>query len=83
MHIILTTGYKMLFIYPGLGCRVPVTQFFILEPQSNLLLSTFHRVRAMDNVASDFNTQVTTDGSRGRFKLEEREMFNSNYGLMM
>lgn len=36
------------------------------EPQSDFLLGVLNRVRTVTDVTSNFDTEITTDGTRGR-----------------
>jgi hypothetical protein len=41
--------------------RLPTEDFSLLEPQPDLLLSIFYRIRPMANISSNFDAKVSTD----------------------
>ena len=56
-----------LFVHPGVGRASPARHTFG-EPKSNFLLSRFNRVTSMANVTTNFNAEISTDGSHGRIR---------------
>lgn len=54
---------RQLLVDPRVKAALPVDRS-IWEPQSNLLVSTLHRVTPMDHVPANVNCKVPTDGSR-------------------
>ena len=46
----------------GLG---PLVQLGFGEPEADLVVGAFDRVRAVANVAADLDREVATDGARG------------------
>lgn len=54
-----------LFVDPRGGARSPVEEFLILEPDTDLGLGTLLGVRAVDDVSSDVDGEVSSDCTRG------------------
>ena len=52
----------LLFQSTGIG------QHALREPQRDFLFSVFNRVRAVDQVATNINAEITTEGSRSRIQ---------------
>lgn len=52
-----------LLVHPSFGGRRPGYQLLVLEPQSDLLVGRFDRIRAVDDVTSDLDAQIATDGA--------------------
>ena len=48
---------------PGGGVVVPGAEFLGLEPKSNFLLSGLNGIGTVDDVSSDIDAEVTSDGS--------------------
>jgi hypothetical protein len=57
---IITQG---LFVEPWVLDRPPLDLFVFLEPEVDLVLGRFDRVRAVEDVTSDLDTEVTSDCS--------------------
>jgi len=51
---------------PLLRVIIPAGYLGELEPEGDLFLCRFDRVRSMDNVSADINAEVTTNGARLR-----------------
>ena len=60
----LNGGLEVL-VDPGHGDRVPLDQLLILEPEGDLLGRRVGAVRSVADIATDLDTEVSTDGSRG------------------
>jgi len=52
-----------LFVEHGLQDELVVRDFLGLEPHADLVLGTVRSIRSVDDVASDGDAQVTTDGA--------------------
>lgn len=55
-----------LFVDPVGGSWSPADQLLLSEPQSDLLLGRLDGVGSVDDVASDLDAEVATDGTRQR-----------------
>lgn len=52
-----------LLVDPVLGVAGPVQYFAFPEPKSNFLLGVFNRVGSVTDVATNFDTEISTDGT--------------------
>jgi len=56
----------LILVDPGFAGNLPGNQLAWVEPESDLLVRGLDRIRSMDDVPSNLNTEVATNGSRLR-----------------
>ena len=57
-----------LLVEPVLGVGFPVDELGLLKPQIQLLVGVLDRITSVADVSANFDAEITTDGTRGRFK---------------
>jgi hypothetical protein len=60
--MVLRSATKSL-VDPGVGVVVPGAELLILEPESDLLVGGLNGIRSVDDVSSDVNAEVSSDGT--------------------
>ena|SRR6056300_474883 len=72
-NVITTVDDARLFANPRGDGRLPVNAAsLVAEPEGDFALGGFDRVRAVNDVATDFDSQVTTNRTRRRFERVRR-----------
>jgi hypothetical protein len=78
--------YSDLLIDVRLAAGSPVLELVLLEPETDLASSGLGGIRAVDDVATNINTEVTTDGTGGssqRVGGTDKETRRSNDALTL